>query len=155
MTQLAALDLSTLMLLHRENVFASGELLLPSLNLLLSGKCVCPQDAIDHLGKLRIVLVEINRAFVTLDLGGNIITVCLGLGGDSQLGDLFGRLVSVGLFSSAADVEDEGMASQSIMKATVEAVSGTSTIEALQTHIEAVRVILQNSNVITHGFKGF
>jgi hypothetical protein len=133
------------MLLKHQDVLAAGQLLFPSLDLLLSGKGVGLENAVNHGGELRACSVELGIAFKALDGQGSVISVLLGLSSDGQLGH-FGRwLISFDDFSSSADVEGERVAFQGSVEPVVHAVASAAAVEALEADIETGGVILLQS----------
>ncbi|KAI6750233.1 hypothetical protein HG531_007498 [Fusarium graminearum] len=106
------------------------------------------EDAVNHGSKLRIRPVEFGVTIETLDGQCCVVPILFCFGGNGQLGHLGRRFISFDDFSSAADVEGERMLGQRIMKSIMVPLAGTTSVEALQTNIETIRIILSRCELI-------
>jgi hypothetical protein len=112
-------------------VLTSCHFLFPSLDLLLLSKCVGFQDAVHHLSDLSLLLDPLHSTLKALDLCSCLIAVLLGLGSDSELGELLRRLVAVLTLASAFDVHSERMLRLLCMLATVNTPTCATSVEAV------------------------
>ena len=87
-------------------MLATRHLLLPGFDLLFPGERVGLHDAVDYRRELRVRLVQLDIAIEAANGESRIEAVGLGFGGDSKLGNLGWRLVSLDDLACSADVED-------------------------------------------------
>lgn len=115
-TQVLVLDLLRWPLLEGENVFAGGQLLFPSLDLLFPGERVRLHDGVDRSRNCWIRFIDVVEAtFVAFDGQGRVVAVGFRLGSDGKLGHLQRGFIADDHLPGAADVERQRMLSRVAM----------------------------------------
>jgi hypothetical protein len=122
-------------------VLAGCHLLFPCLDLLLFGKSIRLEHSADHVGYIAWLLETFDSTLEAFDLGYRFVSVLFGLGGDSKLGELLGRLLAVLAFARALDVHGEGVLGLLGVLATMDTLAGASTVEAMQANIETLGLV--------------
>jgi hypothetical protein len=101
-------NLSGLILFQAQRMLASGQLLLPCLDLLLLCECVGRKHSVDNLWQLSQALVYIvHPTFIALHACGCVIPVSFCFGCDGKFRNLLRGLVSLDLLTRASDVQDK------------------------------------------------
>ena len=119
MTEVLGFYLPWCFLVQILDVLARFELLLPSLDLLLTRERICLHDSIQNCRNLTCCLVNINTALITANRRVIIVSIGFGFGCNGNLGDLCWRLVSAHDLSNPSDVHNQRMAPSKLVESRV------------------------------------